>query len=499
MKGRHKASILAVCIAVVVASVGAVCYLLCGDLEPGVTTLRFNAPTAGILYIEVKTPSTMLLGVEQHITARAVRDIGSTASCDQPLIRVQFWGAALLPVEFDQALKGSITFAIPGTYHLHVHLLLCGSTAVMNSNASLASFVVAAGRTPAPMIDPATAVWAFAPRCADGSRSAKCTQSKEAVQPPWHPPGLQENLAWLQISSGGALVYDPRTFVDTKHASSTIVTQMLSPAGFDTLSNYELLCFVGDNQARLQLLAVKALLRPMQSTQRPFKFWYMNVTDVQTPASGWDQGVHRQIRKCKMVVLSIAGIKPATGAGSLVTGQAFLLMKFLCHIARMINDSTFPIWMMSASHDPSGRYSPRSTDQFNNMLGRIFDPMHQGWQPKGLMFMDNRDLTAPISEFAAPGSANELMNNWYETHVSRITTIRIMQAVGKHVQWWRRDKQMGTRRGLSRNGVMTPDPEYNVMYNFHDQELKDLEGFRNSPHTCSYTSLSVHYEKMRVA
>jgi hypothetical protein len=247
---------------------------------------------------------------------------------------------------------------------------------------------------------------------------------------------------------------------------------------FDELGNYELVCFWGGtimHRIRTIFLHEKNIL---SKGQRPFKFHYYNITTrfQPQPDADWSTEDKERCRKCKHIFLSIDDIidnrndNNKTGTFSSQVEFETQLVNFVLHLQQLMNDPTFPIWILTTTNGPASKNNnracheqrkyPRSTDHpCNDVLKALFHPRKQEeqlpssrllFQPR-VHLMDNTDLTLPLRLYD-----DDYNNNMQDMLLANIA-LRIFVAVGKGVADWRQNGQQGLIDGLHRNGTVEPN------------------------------------------
>ena len=79
--------------------------------------------------------------------------------------------------------------------------------------------------------------------------------------------------------------------------------------GFKRLSNYELVCWVGTESARLlreRFLQIRPMIAGMQ---RPFKFYFYPVRYFDKPDREWELETKKRFRKCKHILVSLDEVR----------------------------------------------------------------------------------------------------------------------------------------------------------------------------------------------
>lgn len=218
---------------------------------------------------------------------------------------------------------------------------------------------------------------------------------------------------------------------------------------FGETGNYELVCFWGGATMytiRSLFLAERKFLAP---GQRPFKFHYYNITDMVRPDTNWALSDKERCRKCKHIFLSLDDV-------NLQLSQIdfeWQFVTFVDHLQKLMNDTTFPIWVLTLSSPPtistSGHcHEPyqftRTTDHpCNDVIRNVISA--NSFQPR-VHLMDNADIVLP-SRGSGLAERSLLAN----------IAMRVFVAVGKGVAEWRAHGQHGLVDGLHRNDTIEPN------------------------------------------
>jgi hypothetical protein len=196
-------------------------------------------------------------------------------------------------------------------------------------------------------------------------------------------------------------------------------------------------------EVREKFLAERSFLFP---AQRPFKFHYYNVTNFVSPDKHWEQSDKERCRKCKHIFLAVDEWEEDVSQDTFREQYT----TFVGHLQKLMNDATFPIWLMTVN-EPAMKASncfspsnPRSTDHpCNDVIKSLFRD-NESVFPERVHLMDNTDIT--LAQF----------DSNYESILANIA-LRIFVAVGKGVAEWRGMGQQGLIDGLHRNGTVEPN------------------------------------------
>lgn len=217
---------------------------------------------------------------------------------------------------------------------------------------------------------------------------------------------------------------------------------------FDENGNYELVCFWGGPSMWKLWHIFLAERRFIFPQQRPFKFHYYNVTSLVHPDRDWPLKEKERVRKCKHIFLSVDDLTESVSQPEF-TQQ---LTSFVGHLIKLLNDDTFPIWILTATEPsmtakschPLG--SSRSTEHpCNDILKGMFRQGSEKFPTGQVHLMDNTDVAQPQFDQNYP----DVLAN---------VAMRIFVAVGKGVADWRAIPQQGLIDGLHRNGTVEPNP-----------------------------------------
>ena len=205
---------------------------------------------------------------------------------------------------------------------------------------------------------------------------------------------------------------------------------------FSKLGNYELLCFLG-NQTMGDVRNLFLQIRPhIFKDQRPFKFHYYDVSDLQHPDRYWDVEKKQRLRKCKHMLVNLEEFVTPLSQREYENQ----ITNFVGHLMRMMNDETFPIrlftWTETAigtkhCHSP---YLPWTNDHpCNDVLHKLFQ--HQAF-PSRVKLLDNSALSLPY--FGNDGVS-------LRPYLLAVIALKIFVLTGEQVALWRSVGQMGKR------------------------------------------------------
>lgn len=190
-------------------------------------------------------------------------------------------------------------------------------------------------------------------------------------------------------------------------------------------------------------MTARQILTPQQ---RSFKFHYYNITNLVRPDKDWTQSEKERCRKCKHIFLSVDDLDEPVSR--IVYEQQ--LVAFVGHLEKLIDNPTFPIWILTVIEPPmlaSNCFAPgqpRSTDHpCNDVIKLFFLPGAERFS-KRIHIMDNTGLVLPQFD----QNRDSILAN---------VAMRIFVAVGKGVSDWRAMGQRGLIDGLHRNSTVEPN------------------------------------------
>jgi hypothetical protein len=227
---------------------------------------------------------------------------------------------------------------------------------------------------------------------------------------------------------------------------------------FGDLSNYELLCWIGSDSARVIWESFKSIRSSIANHQKPFKFHYYPMDDFRQPDRDWEREYKLKFRKCKNVIVSVDELKYS------ITQEEYTqqVATFLRHLVNIFDDDSFPIWMLTVNLSPildikMCTHPKRRTNHHpcNDALFELFGSIKAF--PNRVRLLDNTDLTSPLLEEGL-------------TDAMAVIAMRIFAIAGEQVKVWRMKKQRGTKEGLLRNGKLEPNIDYQV-YDFTSKQL----------------------------
>ena len=164
--------------------------------------------------------------------------------------------------------------------------------------------------------------------------------------------------------------------------------------------------------------------------------------------SHWTTSDKQRCRKCKHIILSLDDVNQQLPQRDFKDQ----FTTFVGHLQRLMNDTTFPIWVLTQSTPPSELTSTlchepylyhRTTDHPCNdvIRGVLLSNMFQ----KRVHLMDNSDIVLPAYDV----TTEKVLAN---------IAMRVFVAVGKGVADWRARGQRGRVDGLHRNCLLYTSP-----------------------------------------
>lgn len=345
-------------------------------------------------------------------------------SCKNPGLWIRLEGDALVSVmlyEDDGIWSGSFSLPIEGKYSLRAHWYGCDrqeSKKVFNLVDVQAEGVASSSEGFYP-----SSSWI----------SSKKIPFSGVTQPYiWHDPNIPPTKTTL-LKVGETMV--------TKEGT---VGQRKGFYLFRSLTNYELVCWIGSKSSESLRESFLALLPLIFNSQRPFKFHYYHSQSFVKPDADWNIDQKEKFRKCKHVLVSLDEPK-----GSISQEEySNMVEKFLLHLVKAIPDKTFPIWMFTVFETPTKAklcHSPflqrTSNHPCNDALKALFD---RDVFPSRVQLLDGTDVTLPL-----------LDEN--EKDAIAVLALRIYVFIGKQVEMWRASGQTGKVNGLVRGDKVEPN------------------------------------------
>ena len=225
---------------------------------------------------------------------------------------------------------------------------------------------------------------------------------------------------------------------------------------FGELSNYELLCFVGNKTMQDIRASFLDLRGQLFKGQRPFKFHFYSIADLQQPDRYWTQEKKTGMRKCKHMLVNMEeSLQPLSQREY----QA-QIQNFVGHLLKLMKDETFPIrlltWTESAVGTPHCHtpFLPWSNQHpCNDVLHNLFQQDPPVF-PSRVKLLENTDLTLPVD---VDGSSGGIEKTSMRPYLLAAIALRIFVIVGEQVAAWRQVGQIGKIDGLYRNGEVEPN------------------------------------------
>lgn len=215
---------------------------------------------------------------ERHVTMgpHKARVAITKTACPKPRLWMRVEGEALLSIPLDpenddtSRWSASFSFPVEGMYQLQARWYGCeeGTTEYTG--------------LPEPI--------SFQVKNGDSEGQLQTSRSYSSAMPELFPPGfwastkkfinresINSPFVWFSEDKKGALPSaTPKLQSETTLGKSTVAEEgnPISKKGFEALSNYELLCWVGSTSAALTRDAFMSLRPQINAQQRPFKFHF---------------------------------------------------------------------------------------------------------------------------------------------------------------------------------------------------------------------------------
>ncbi|KAL7563423.1 hypothetical protein ACA910_016519 [Epithemia clementina (nom. ined.)] len=383
---------------------------------------------------KAKLSNELRLGIH-YITV----SVDNRQKCPYPKFYARFVGGSLVYLYLVENTvtgiwSGNYSFPVPGWYTLETLFYGCQKESIIGSSGQsgpLETIRIKVVETP------------------EGCRG---TSSSEPLFP---------SSCWLRRNRSGSVSASNLLWVDPARADQSrvttsdgaVVTESVATKEhgfyqFRSLSNYELLCFLG-NQTMQEIRREFLEIRPqIFGPQRPFKFHMYNMAGFfHRPDRYWSVGDKQRIRKCKHILVNMEELEDS------LSQQEYRnqLVIFVGHLLKLMNDTTFPIrlftWMQPPNqatncHHP---FLNRTTDHpCNDVLKGLFPPNPPIFPPR-VQLLDNTDITLPLLH---EGRSFQAFAN---------VALRVYAVAGHQVSKWRTAGQHGAIDGLHRNGKVEPN------------------------------------------
>lgn len=389
-------------------------------------TLKFNNK------IDETNPGETIVMLGEHEVK-----IAFTKPCERDTIWLRIMGDALQSVNLvsgstEKSLRGRFILPIEGNYILQTYSNGCGeqkqSPRVVNVTAFRAKGETMTNSSAAANNDYPASAWI------SSKHFPQINPQTPAPEYIWHDPRV------------------PPASANLLKAGNTILSKegMLGPEqfyDFRSLSNYELVCFVGSESAS-RIRESFLQFRPMLfAHQRPFKFHLYPTHYLKKPDRDWQDEKRKSFRKCKHILVSLDELKEKVSQ----TEYIAQVTAFIHHLENVIPDETFPIWFFSVTESPMepSNCLPKSLPgekadhPCNVALKHLF---RNSPFPSRVRLLDVGDVVLP-----------QLGNRAED--IAAVIALRIYVFVGKQVRKWRADGQEGKKDGLVRGGKIEPNFE----------------------------------------
>jgi len=322
-------------------------------------------------------------------------------------------------------------------------------------------------------------IWIHSPHCKSQLHGGQ--RSPECAEPGSYPN--QVDYVFMEINrETKSLSYDnlvtlkdgitalskPTSLLSTSDESSSLLNY------FSELTNYELVCWLGDDDAQRYFRAFMDLYPLMGSRgQRPFKFKYIRLTDTSDPLIFFSKETHLFFNKCKIFFVSYGidrfneGISPESYSEEVGT--------LLDHMEKSHPDNNYPAWFLSPRSSTSipdkttscvedlgfqGR-TPDRIHKFNEDIRRIFydRQLDSPRSERRIHLMDNADITESFWHMMSEKEDTSSNMHMMETQITAAVAMRCMEKIAQQVKAWRSINQIGTVNGLMKNGILIPNSE----------------------------------------
>jgi len=317
--------------------------------------------------------------------------------------------------------------------------------------------------------------WVHSPECK--SQSSAGQRSPECALPNSHPN--QGDYIFMEINrETKSLVSD--NLVTLKDGITTLSkpTSLLTDTSdgssnlrhFSGLSNYELACWLGDDDAQKYYRAFMDLFPLMGSGQRPFKFKYLRLSDISDPTKDFSDTTQQTYDKCKIFFVSYGVDRIDAGISPKEYGQE--INTLLDHIEKSHPDKTYPVWFLSTRSNTSMPDNANSCISDVGYQGRVPDQIHafneasrqvihaKPQSERQFHFLDNTEITESfwhIETTAKDTTSNNVQT--METQITSAVAMRCIDKIAHQVKLWRSMNQMGTINGLMKDGRLIPNSE----------------------------------------
>ncbi|KAL7472990.1 hypothetical protein ACHAXS_013365 [Conticribra weissflogii] len=460
-----------------------ICYQLCDDELRGRILQNYLGAD--------KSPSR-----ESIIFGNRLMDIATQVKqwrtdCNESIIWLRLIGPEVYAfppmfISIDDAIKEplnvdeKISSLMPGKYRVELTLLQCGNnvdgkigrgeSSGRTDNCFRESHIEIEGTEPTSRILQWS--WVYYPKCGDGSRSNHCGELNYNNQ---NFGSKQEDFVFMEVNRRTQQPISENGIVNLKDGinalsrpSSLAQSDSSMLKYFGDLTNYELVCWLGDTDAERYRSAFLKLYPLMGArSQRPFKFHYLTLSDMTDPIKDFSQTSHQTFFKCKIFFISY-------GIDQLITGVSpksyrKQVERLLQNIEKSHPDKTFPAWFLtsrSTTQIPKNScqdeselrgQTPHRVHQYNEEIRGLFhDKKASSEFESRIHLMDNTDLTESFWSMRDNQHDFDVM----ETQITSAVAMRCMEKVAEQVKFWREINQKGMVQGLMRNGTLTPNPEF---------------------------------------
>ena len=304
----------------------------------------------------------------------------------------------------------------------------------------------------------------------------------KTLDPSATPPPRQKYI-WGQFSKLTKAVWtyantriltdEPPTYI----AFSSTVLPFNRP-WFDTvdqLADEEIICWVGGQSAEWINVAFKSLRADLFPMQQPFKFHFHPMTNLEQPDATWDDDLKIEFRKCSHLFISLEDVSfMERSNGDPLSASEFQqqVAAFMLHLIKAFPDPAFPIYMVLTHLLETPLQAQYETHHCHGgSIAASSVPLHSLDHPCHVVLrnMFTQPIKADLFPTADQGRIRLLDNtDFSQALVGTVGTLghprpldvlgilgmRIYVLLGKQVQEWRKQDQIGLLDGWHRNKTM---------------------------------------------
>ena len=412
------------------------------------------------------TVNVKLAGPEIYTFAPFILDDGSFHDDNVHVLQVD------IPTEY----------LLLGVYKVEVTLIQCGEMKKTNApsstditpsctnNESEFNHMIRVQRNDTKNIDP---TWAWASTSKDGTIPKQMDYVFTEIDKEFYSP-IYNNLITVKDANGIDITLSRPASLSSNSETSLIKY-------FNQLSNYELVCWIGDEDAEMYFRAFMRLY-PLLGSQRPFKFKYLKLTDISEPIKHFSETDHNTYNKCKIFFISY-GID-RFDADDTYNANSYVqeVKSLLGHISKSHSALYGRSWFLSPRSSTSypdmatscteslgfpGR-TPDRIHSANEELRRIFDGTTQR-DFEHIHIIDNSDITEAFWNTPLPED-NSNNQHIVESQITSNVAMRCIAKIALTVKEWRSNGQVGNINGLMKDGTLIPNDElFKHPYSWEEQ------------------------------